>query len=45
VGESPSEFQQRYADGAPHIPGCYVFMWGLTERSAIGEKPPPRDRT
>ena len=46
VGESPSEFQARYAEtGAPHIPGCFVFMWGLAERdtraagSAIGEKP------
>jgi transcriptional regulator GlxA family with amidase domain len=34
VGESPSEFQRRYADGAPHIPGCYVFMWGLAERAS-----------
>ena len=25
--------------GAPHIPGCYVFMWGLAER-ATSEKPP-----
>ena len=32
VGETPSEFQRRYADGAPKIPGCYVFMWGLAER-------------
>jgi AraC-like DNA-binding protein len=40
VGDSPSEFQQRYAEGAPHIPGCYVFMWGLVERSASEEKPP-----
>lgn len=32
VGESPSAFQRRYADGAPHIPGCFVFMWGLAER-------------
>ena len=42
VGETPSEFQRRYADGAPHIPGCYVFMWGLAERSAeraTSEKP------
>ena len=38
VGETPSEFQRRYADGAPHIPGCYVFMWGLAER-ATEEKP------
>lgn len=41
VGESPSEFQQRYAAGAPHIPGCYVFMWGLVERSASEEKHSP----
>lgn len=35
VGESPSEFQARYAAvGAPRIPGCYVFMWGLAERTA-----------
>jgi AraC-like DNA-binding protein len=41
VGETPSAFQRRYADGAPHIPGCFVFMWGLAERRdrAIEEKP------
>jgi AraC-like DNA-binding protein len=41
VGESPSEFQRRYAaDGAPRIPGCFIFMWGLAEtRSASREKP------
>jgi AraC-like DNA-binding protein len=33
IGESPSEFQRRYADGAPHIPGCFIFMWGLAERN------------
>lgn len=44
VGESARDFQQRYANGAPHIPGCFVFMWGLAERhngagkSAIEEK-------
>ena len=43
VGESPRAFQTRYAAaGAPHIPGCFVFMWGLAERSAIGEKPGER---
>jgi AraC-like DNA-binding protein len=44
VGESPSEFQRRWAaTGAPHIPGCFVFMWGLAERrqSASEEKPEP----
>ena len=43
VGETPSEFQRRWAEaGAPHIPGCFVFMWGLAERrgSASQEKPP-----
>ena len=43
VGETPSAFQARYAaDGAPRIPGCFVFMWGLAERnsSASEEKPP-----
>jgi len=38
VGESPSDFQRRYAGRAPHIPGCYVFMWGLAERTASEEK-------
>lgn len=38
VGETPSEFQRRYAAGAPHVPGCYVFMWGLADR-ATQEKP------
>ena len=42
VGVSPSDFQRRYAAGAPHIPGCYVFMWGLAERGpASEEKPDP----
>jgi AraC-like DNA-binding protein len=42
VGETPSAFQAKYAaDGAPRIPGCFVFMWGLAERSAIQEKPTP----
>lgn len=41
VGETPRDFQRRYAaSGAPRIPGCYVFMWGLVERagSASEEK-------
>lgn len=45
VGESPSSFQARYvADGAPRIPGCFVFMRGLVETgpdwTARQEKPP-----
>jgi AraC-like DNA-binding protein len=43
VGETPSAFQRRYAaEGNPRIPGCYVFMAGLVERTATQEKP---DRT
>lgn len=36
VGMSPSEYQAKFAaSGIPHVPGCYVFMHGLTHR-----KPP-----
>jgi AraC-like DNA-binding protein len=46
VGASPSEYQARYAErGAPHIPGCFVFMHGLSDRKpsfAISEKPGAR---
>jgi len=47
VGDSPSEFQRRYARGAPHIPGCFVFMWGLAERAdtATEEKRGVADRS
>lgn len=41
VGESPSGFQRRWAvTGAPRIPGCFVFMRGLAERSASADKHP-----
>ena len=44
VGETPSEFQRRYAaTGAPRIPGCYIFQWGLAER-ASQEKQEAGDR-
>ena len=43
VGTSPSAYQSKYAErGAPHIPGCFIFMHGLSDRapsSAISEKP------
>lgn len=45
VGVSPTDFQQRYADGAPRIPGCFVFLWGLAERSATTEKRPDEQAT
>jgi len=38
TGETPAAFQRRWAtDGAPRIPGCFVFMWGLAE-TATQEK-------
>jgi AraC-like DNA-binding protein len=37
VGVSPSVYQGSFAaTGAPHIPGCYVFMLGLHDR-AVGQ--------
>ena len=40
VGEPPSAFQARYAaSGAPHIPGCYVFLWGLAETASQKKRP------
>ena len=46
VGETPSDFQRRYAAaGNPRIPGCYVFMAGLVERSATQENHPDAERS
>jgi transcriptional regulator GlxA family with amidase domain len=50
VGMSPSAYQAAFAaTGAPRIPGCYVFMHGLSDRRdppirAIPEKRTPTDR-
>ncbi|MEV1293668.1 helix-turn-helix transcriptional regulator [Pseudonocardia sp. NPDC049635] len=38
VGVSPSDYQARWAGGPPRIPGCVVFMHGLSD-TAIPEKP------
>jgi len=41
VGETPSQFQARYArDGVHRIPGCMVFMWGLAERAGTQHRNP-----
>jgi len=33
VGMTPSAYQAKYAaEGAPMIPGCFVFMHGLSDR-------------
>jgi AraC-like DNA-binding protein len=46
VGVSPSAYQARYAaTGGPRIPGCWIFMHGLSDRapsSATSEKPAVR---
>jgi len=46
TGETPGAFQRRWAaTGAPRIPGCFVFMWGLAEhaeRNSASEKKPHR---
>jgi AraC-like DNA-binding protein len=40
VGESPSAYQARWsAAGAPRIPGCYVFMHGLSDRRPAAADP------
>ena len=33
VGMSPSAYQAKFAaEGTPRIPGCYIFMHGLSDR-------------
>ena len=44
-GETPSQFQRRYGRSAPRIPGCYVFMWGLAERSSATQEKHELDAT
>lgn len=41
VGVSPSEYQARWADGAPRIPGCWVMMHGLSDRVRCEPEPSP----
>lgn len=42
VGESPVAYRNRWArQGAPHVPGCYLFMKGAMRLTAsnLGEAP------
>jgi len=40
VGETPTHYRDRWAQtGAPHIPGCYLFMRGLHD---VGTQTPAR---
>jgi AraC-like DNA-binding protein len=42
VGQSPSAYQRRYAAaGVPRIPGCFVFMHGLSDRKPAGRTATP----
>lgn len=40
TGESPRAFQQRWGANAPRIPGCFVLMWGLAEKSSASQEKP-----
>jgi transcriptional regulator GlxA family with amidase domain len=41
VGESPVAYRNRWAArGAPHVPGCYLFMHGVAQ-SGRSLSPPP----
>ena len=39
VGESPTQYRDRWADGGPRIPGCFLFMRGVDRWPAPGEQP------
>jgi AraC-like DNA-binding protein len=49
VGQSPSAYRERWAArGAPHVPGCYLFMRGVFDLTGtsgttrnLGEGQPP----
>jgi AraC-like DNA-binding protein len=38
VGESPTAYRDRWAArGAPHVPGCFLFMNGVLQKRNSGE--------
>jgi len=42
VGESPVAYRNRWAArGGPHIPGCYLFMRGVTPQFSRSTATPP----
>jgi AraC-like DNA-binding protein len=45
VGECPTDYRNRWAArGAPHIPGCYLFMCGVLDPSGVtGHRMSERD--
>jgi transcriptional regulator GlxA family with amidase domain len=43
VGESPAAYRDRWAaTGGPRIPGCYLFMRGVTPQYRRSPDAPPR---
>jgi AraC-like DNA-binding protein len=44
VGESPTAYRDRWArTGAPHIPGCYLFMRGVVNLGAASGQALPAE--
>jgi transcriptional regulator GlxA family with amidase domain len=42
VGESPAAYRDRWAAKGPHIPGCYLFMRGVTPQFRRSPEAPRR---
>ncbi|HZA31254.1 MAG TPA: AraC family transcriptional regulator [Propionibacteriaceae bacterium] len=42
VGETPTAYRDRWArTGAPHVPGCYLFMRGVVDLRVATDLDPP----
>ena len=42
VGESPTAYRDRWASrGAPHVPGCWLFMRGVLDHGGTSAGPSP----
>src|SRR2546430_8053285 len=45
VGECPTAYRDRWAaQGGPHVPGCYLFMWGVLDPARTTGHAPAQDR-
>ncbi len=45
VGECPTAYRDRWAaQGGPHVPGCYLFMWGVLDPARTTGHPAGPDR-
>jgi AraC-like DNA-binding protein len=45
VGEPPSAYRARWADGAPPVPACFTLMWTRPTSRAVFEKPRSNGRS